>query len=114
MAHVITTKDGKNHTLFDERDLFSLMEEYAGDEARRWLEDYFSDWEAEHSDDAEYIKELEAEIKHMQEHRKETARRFREQSEFIAGLICEKDIDRRALSSAAGKISQITWRELNV
>lgn len=114
MAHVITTKDGKNHTLFDERDLFWLVEEYAGDEARRWLEDYFSDWEYEHSEDAEAIEELEAELKGAKEHHKDVIRELREQSEIIAGLIREKKIDRGKLSTAAGKIGTITWRELNV
>ena len=37
---------------------------------------------------------------------------LRQQSEIIAGLIREKEIDRRALSSAAGTIGSITWREL--
>ncbi len=114
MADVITTKDGRNHTLFDERDLFWLIEEYAGDEARRWLEDYFSDWECEHSNDAEVIEELESELKAAKEHHKDVIRQLREQSEIIAGLIREKDIDRGKLSTAAGKIGTITWRELNV
>lgn len=37
---------------------------------------------------------------------------LRKQSETIAGLIREKDIDRRALSAAAGAIGCITWREM--
>ena len=114
MADVITTKDGKNHVLFDERDLFLIIEEYAGDEARRWLEDYFSDRECEHCDDAEVIEELESELKGEKEHHKDVIRELREQSEIIAGLIREKDIDRGKLSTAAGKIGTITWRELNV
>jgi hypothetical protein len=38
---------------------------------------------------------------------------LRKESETIAGLIREKEIDRRALSAAAGNIGCITWREAN-
>ena len=38
---------------------------------------------------------------------------LRSYSETIAGLIREKEIDRRALSAAAGSIGRITWREVN-
>ena len=114
MANVITTKDGKNHVLFDEKDLFWLIDEYAGDEARRWLEDYVADVEYEHSDDAETIEELESDLKGAKEHHKDVMRQLREQSETIAGLIREKEIDRKKLSEAAGVIGTVTWRELNV
>lgn len=39
---------------------------------------------------------------------------LRKQSEAIAELIQEKEIDRVRLSHAAGAISLITWREINV
>ena len=110
MASVITTKDGRNHVLFDENDLFLLIDEYAGDEARRWLEDWLSGRE----DDADYIDDLESDLKGAKEHHKDVMRQLREQSETIAGLIREKEIDRGKLSTAAGKIGTITWRELNV
>lgn len=114
MADVITTKDGRNHTLFDERDLFWLVEEYMGDEARRWIEDYLSGAEDEHSDDAEAIKELEQEADRLRNHHRDVMRELREQSETIAGLIRAREIDRGKLSTAAGKIGKLTWRELNV
>ena len=107
MASVITTKDGKNHTLFDERDLFALIDEYVGDEARRWLEDFITDVKYEHSEDAE-------ELEGAKEHHKDVMRQLREQSEIIAELIRAREIDRGKLSTAAGKIGKITWRELNV
>ena len=114
MANVITTKDGRNHTLFDERDLFWLVEEYMGDEAVRWIKDFVESVEYDHSDDADYIKELEQEAEQRKAHYKEVMKELREQSGIIAGLIRAKDIDRGRLSTAAGKIGTITWRELNV
>jgi hypothetical protein len=37
----------------------------------------------------------------------------RQHSEAIAALIREKDIDRRTLSTEAGAIGCVTWREMN-
>jgi hypothetical protein len=39
---------------------------------------------------------------------------LRAESEKIACLIREKEIDRKQLSTAAGRIGTITWREVNV
>lgn len=110
MAHVITLKSGRNETVFDLRDLLFLVEEHMGDEARRLLEE-FTELE---SDDTEYIDYLEKEAEQRKAHYKDVMRQLREQSETIAGLIREKDIDRKKLSRAAGIIGTVTWRELNV
>ena len=110
MADVITMKDGRIETVFDERDFMYLVDAYMGDEARRWLEDWLSGQE----DDADYIDDLEKELQAAKDHHKDVIRQLREQSETIAGLIREKEIDRKALSHAAGVIGTTTWRELNV
>ena len=109
MADVIRLADGSIHTVFDLRDMMELVDTHLGDDARRWLEDHLSE-----SDDQEYIADLEDEIKRLKEHRREVMAALRDASEKIATLIREKDIDRKTLSTTAGKISSITWRELNV
>ena len=50
----------------------------------------------------------------VRSHHREVMHSLREESEKIACLIRERDIDRKALSTAAGRIGTITWRELNV
>ncbi|WP_274939947.1 hypothetical protein [Chordicoccus furentiruminis] len=110
MAHVIQLTDGSTHTIFGERDIISLVDEYLGYEARTELEELLS----EHDPDADYIDELESELKGAKDHHREVMEQLRTQSETIAGLIREKDIDRNALSKAAGVIGSITWRELSV
>ena len=109
MADVIRLADGSVQTVFDMRDMMELIDTHLGDDAHRWLEDHLSE-----SDDQEYIADLEDEIKRLQEHRREVMTALREASEKIAVLIREKEIDRKQLSTTAGKISSITWRELNV
>ena len=109
MADVIRLADGSVQTVFDLRDMMELIDTHMGDEARRWLENHLSE-----SDDQEYIAELEDELKRLKEHRREVMTALREASDKIAALIREKEIDRKQLSTTAGKISSITWRELNV
>lgn len=109
MADVIRLADGSVQTVFDLRDMMELIDTHLGDDARWWLEDHLSE-----SDDQEYIADLEDEIKRLKEHRQEVMAALREASEKIATLIREKEIDRKQLSTTAGRISSITWRELNV
>ncbi len=109
MAHVIELTDGSTRTIFGEQDIVSLVDEYLGYEARRELEDLLSEQDL----NAGYIETLEAELKGAGEHHIEVMEILRKQSEIIAGLILEEDIDRKALSAAAGTIGTITWRELH-
>ncbi len=110
MADVITLKNGRNEIVFDDRSFLDLVDEHMGPEARRWLED----WLSESDDDSEYIDDLEQELSGVKDHHKDVMAQLRQQSETIASLIREKEIDRKALSTAAGTIGTITWRELNV
>ena len=109
MANVITLPDGRNETIFDERDFLNLVDGLMGSEARRWLED----WMAERDGDSGYIDDLEKETDSLRTHHREVMTELRKESETIAGLIREKEIDRRALYTAAGNIGCITWREAN-
>ena len=110
MAAVITLKNGRNEIVFDERSFLDLVDEHMGSEARRWLEE----WLGENDDASDYIDDLEKELAGAKDHHKAVMAQLRQQSETIAGLIREKEIDRKALSTAAGQIGCITWRELNV
>lgn len=108
MADVIQLSDGSVHTLFDDRDALDLIAARMGWDMREWWEDRLAD-----DDDAgDYIEYLEKECDRLRAHHKEVMAELRQQSETIAGLIREKDIDRRALSTAAGTIGCTTWREM--
>jgi len=109
MAHVITLKSGRNEMVFDLRDLLCLVDKHMGYEARRLLEELMEPDESE-----EYIAYLEKDADERRKHYKDVMRQLREQSEAIASLIREKEVDRKKLSAAAGAIGVLTWRELNV
>ena len=110
MADVIKLADGSIHTVFDLRDVLELIDARLGDGARKWLEEYLTE------DDglAGYATCLEEEIQGHKEHHQEVMERLRTESETIACLIREKEIDRKKLSAAAGRIGIITGRELSV
>ena len=109
MADVIQLKSGENATIFDERDALDLIGEHLGWELQRWLEG----WLSENDDGEDYIDDLEKEAYGLRAHHKEVMQVLKEQSEIIAGLIREKEIDRKKLSTAAGIIGTTTWREIN-
>ena len=110
MPSVIKLKSGQTETVFDLDGLLYLVEQHMGDEARRLLEDFT----APEDDAAEYIDSLEKENKRLRDHHHEVMEDLRAQSETIARLIQEREIDRQALSTVVGKIGTITWREINV
>ena len=110
MPSVIQLKSGKTETVFDLEDLLRLVEQHMGDDTRRLLEELT----APEDDAAEYIADLEKENQRLRDHHHEVMTELRSLSESEARLIQEKEIDRKALSTAVGKIGTITWREVNV
>ena len=110
MANVIQLKTGQCETVFDLEDLLRLVEQHMGDETRHLLEELT----APPDDNAEYIEQLEQENRELRDHHHAVMRELRTLSETEARLIQEREIDRQALSTVAGKIGTITWREINV
>ena len=122
MADVIELLDGSIHTVSGERDILSLVEEKMGLEVRALIEDLIAkpdpseaieDPVVESEGDDQCIEELEKRLDGVGEHFRDVMKALREQSEVISTLIEKRNIDRAALSTAAGKIGEITWRELN-
>ena len=110
MPNVIQLKTGQTETVFDLEDLLRLVEQCMGSETRYLLEELT----APEDNDADYIADLEKEIQKLRDHHHEVMVELRKLSETEARLIQEKEIDRKALSTLAGKIGTITWREINV
>lgn len=109
MAEMITTPEGKDHIVMDFSDFAWLVDTYLGMEARAWMEEYLSEtYGSEEEIDAlvdYYEKRLAAQRQAMEQIRKE--------SETLACLIQEKDLNRPAISQAAGRIGCISYREVN-
>ncbi len=110
MANVILLKGGQVETVFDLDDLLYLIDRDMGYDTRILLEELTAP-----EDDAEaYITHLEKENQQLREHHREVMQALRTQYETIVRLIREPEIDRKTLSTTAGVIGKITWREINV
>ena len=110
MANVILLKGGQVETVFDLDDLLYLIDRDMGYDTRILLEELT----APEDDSEEYVAQLEKENQQLREHHREVMQALRAQSETIARLIREPEIDRKTLSTTAGVIGKITWREINV
>ena len=106
---VIQLKSGQTETIFDLEGMMYLVEQHMGSDARCLLEEL-----AAPEEDADYIADLEKENQQLRDHHHEVMVKLRKLSETEARLIQEKEINRKALSTVAGKIGTITWGEINV
>ena len=113
MANVITRPDGTNSILMDLRDFTYLMDQYMGYEAKDWLENYLAETYGEEEEVDAIIADYEKQLADLRGRYKEVMVDLRTEAEKLAGLICEKDLDRKAISNTAGRIGTITWREVN-
>ena len=113
MAHIIRANDGTNHILMNFSDFTDLVEETIGIEAVEWLFEFLSDTYGEESEIDAVIEECEKDLQEQKEKYKNTMAEIRVEAEKLAGLICQKDLDRKAISNTAGRIGAITWREVN-
>lgn len=115
MPEMIQTKDKKNHTLFDNKDIFDLIDEYMGMEARDLIRDWISDIKA--GADAESMHEQEEEMnkftKQFTDKHKKTFDELHKSLVNISELISEQTIDRKKLSDEVGRLSIMISREQN-
>ena len=112
MAHVLKLKDGRTEVLMDLRDFCGLTDEYMGTDAKEWLEEYLADTYGEEEELAAMEEEHQKELDGIREHYHGVLEELRGQSEILAGLIRQPEIDRKAVSACAGKIGTVTWREM--
>lgn len=108
MAKLIKTEDGSFRVVFNTDDVIDAVEDHLGKDAADMLRE-----ELERPDEQEEADEgLERKLKEQTEHYMKVFRELRKQSGMIARLIRQREIDRVALSVAAGKIGRITWEEI--
>lgn len=109
MAAVIKMKDEQIQVVMGLRDFLYLVDHYMGDESCRWLEEFMEEKEAENRDYDDLFDYTEK----MRVHYKEVMEKLRQRAEKLAGLIQQRELDRKAISNTAGSISVLTWKEAN-
>ena len=104
----IQLKDKRVENILEPRHMLDLVDEYMGTDARYWIEDYLAEADGQTAE----VADLEAWYEKRIDHYKEVIRELRSHSEALTGLICEKELNRKAISHEAGQICVITGREL--
>jgi len=112
MPHVLTTKDGKNHTVIDEADILSLVEDYAGYDIRVWLEEWLTEQRAETQDALAAAKETEEEIDSLRDHHREVLSDMYEEASWLMKLTGEYRPKRSDIRECTEKIWNVLAQEI--
>ena len=112
MGTILTLKDNQPHVILCLQDLFDLMDETMGPEMVRAVQEEMTEIEMCHLDDDAWIRELEEENQKQKAHWKEVMKELREIADALACEIRKPRQNRIEISRLAGKIGNITRREL--
>ena len=112
MPHVLKMKDGKLLTPFGIRDLLDAVQDYAGEELRREIEEYI---EINVQDIDEYEKEydrMEKELDMARDHQRQVLCNIMEEVDALDILLHDDRLNRRRMQGAVKIIRQMINREL--
>lgn len=112
MPHVLKMKDGKLLTPFGIRDLLDAVQDYAGEELRREIEEYI---ETNVQDIDDYEKEydrMEQENERLADHQRSVLCDIRDEVDALDALLQDARLNRRRIQGAVRIIRQMINREL--
>ena len=104
MPHVLKMKDGKLLTPFGIRDLLDAVEDYAGEELRREIED-IDDYEKEYD-------RMERDGERLADHQRSVLCNIRDEVDALDALLQDTRLNRRRMQGAVRIIQQMINREL--
>lgn len=112
MPHVLKMKDGKLLTPFGIRDLLEAVEDYAGEELRREIEEYI-DTNVQDIDD--YEKEydrMERDSERLADHQRSVLCNIRDEVDALDILLQDTRLNRARMQGAVKILRQMINREL--
>lgn len=112
MPHVLKMKDGKLLTPFGIRDLLEAVEDYAGEELRREIEEYI-DTNVQDIDD--YEKEydrMERDSERLADHQRSVLCNIRDEVDALDILLQDTWLNRARMQGAVKILRQMINREL--
>ena len=112
MGQIVTARDGRNYTVFEERHLLEVIEEYAGFEVLECLKDFMAESAEAAEETAEENKELMEEIDELQDHQRLVLSEIYEDAERLMELTERHRLERKEISECAEKIWRTLHREL--
>lgn len=112
MGSLIKLKDGTIATVLSGEDLLYLIEAQMGQEMKEAVVEWMNENDLQHADDEECIHELNELISEDRARHKQVMEELRTEAATLSDLICQKDLDRRAISYTVGKITCLIGKEV--
>ena len=112
MPHVLKLKDGKFLTAFAIEDVLDAVEEYAGDEVRRYLAENLTDTAALEQELDKVYEEQEKELEKLTDHQRVVLCDIQEEADVLDELLDAPRLDRKKLKKTANSIWLMCNREL--
>lgn len=112
MAHVMEMKDGKTATVFGLRDVLEMVEEYAGTEPRRFIEEYVSEIKQDRVDFEEQEKYYEGRIEKLEDHQRAFLNDVKEELEAMEQFLDVPRLNRAKLYASVRNIQKMIRAEL--
>lgn len=112
MAHVMEMKDGKTATVFGLRDVLEMIEEYAGPEPRRFIEEYVSEIKQDRVEFEEQEKYYEGRIEKLEDHQRVLLNDVKEELEALEQFLDAPRLNRTKLYAVVRNIQKMVRAEL--
>ena len=112
MPHILKLKDGKLLTAFDTYEVLEAVEEYAGDEVRRFLEENLIDTAVMEKELDKLYEDQEKELEQLTDHQRVILCDIQEEADALDELLDAPRLDRKKLKKAASSIWLMCNREL--
>ena len=110
MPNVIQLKDGKLLIAFEIRDVLEVVENYIGQETRKYIEEYLEENIQDTKDFETQLTEYEKEIDQMGDHKRHILCDVLEEMDASDGLLQEQRLNRKRILDAVNNIRQIVKR----
>ena len=112
MPHVMKMKDGKLLTPFGIRDLLDAVEDYAGEELRREIEEYIETNLEDIDDNKKEYDRMERDGERLADHQRSVLFKIRDEVDALDALLQDTRLNRRRMQGAVRIIQQMINREL--
>ena len=112
MPHVIELKDGKLLTPFGIRDLLDAVQDYAGEELRREIEEYIDNNVQDIDDYEKEYDRMERDGERLADHQRSVLCNIRDEVDALDTLLQDTRLSRRRMQGAVKIIRQMINREL--
>ena len=112
MPHVLKMKDGKLLAPFGIRDLLDAVQDYAGEELRREIEEYIETNVQDIDDDEKKDDRMEQENERLADHQRSVLCDIRDEVDALDTLLQDTRLNRRRMQGAVRIIQQMINREL--